>query len=86
MSAIIFFPKSFLGTSVNFGNDLTWTVFEKLGEEVNQQNELSYMTSGSRSRSIAAFLCHDSSNPDEIITLKIITLYISLSPLLLNVP
>ncbi|OJJ83599.1 uncharacterized protein ASPGLDRAFT_26482 [Aspergillus glaucus CBS 516.65] len=72
MSAMIFFPKSFLGTSVNFGNDLTWTVFERLGEEVNQQDELSYMTSGSRSRSIAAFLCHDSSNPDEIMTLKII--------------
>lgn len=86
MSAIIFFPKSFLGTSVYFGNDLTWTVFEKLGEEVNQQDELSYMTSGSRSRSIATFLCHDSSNPDEIMTSKIIMQYISLSPLLLNVP
>lgn len=61
-------------------------MFEKLGEEVNQQDELSYMTSGSRSRSIATFLCHDSSNPDEIMTLKIIMQHISLSSLLLNVP
>lgn len=59
MSDKAFFQRSFLGTNIEFGQKSTWTVSQKLSEEVKQQDENRYQTFGPTSRSIAKFLCHE---------------------------
>lgn len=67
----IFFPRSSIGTSVDFDRKSTWTVSKKLSEEVNQQDENSHQP-----RSTAKFVCHDANEPDNMMIMKIVMQYV----------
>lgn len=75
MSEKVFFPRSFLGASVDFDQKSTWTVSKKLSEEVKQQDESRYQTFGPQSRSIAKFLCHEVGKPNKMMIMKIMMQY-----------
>ena len=75
MSDKVFFPRSFLGTNIDFGQESKWTVSQKLSEEVKQQDESCYQTFRPQSRSIAKFLCHEVGKPDNVMIMKIMMQY-----------
>lgn len=54
-------------------------MFEKLKEEVNQQNVHTFHFYGAASRSVATFLCHDIDNRDEVMVTRIMLQYIFFS-------
>lgn len=53
----------------------TWTLVQKLGEEVRQSNAYIRETYGGASTSLATFSCENASNPGEIATIKVIMQY-----------
>lgn len=86
----VFFPLSFLGTSVDFTDESKTKGIKKLNEDVFQQDEKSCLTFGSVSRSIATSLCQKKiiKRKSEAKTMKIMMQYVKFlqnSPILESV-
>lgn len=74
-----FFLPSYLGTNSTFDKPQhsTWTILEKLSEEVNQQDGYSYRTYGAASHSVATFYCGNVNDSSQVMLIKVMMQYVS---------